>query len=137
MNIDYGLDMLVIEQEDRLQTLSEIFVDKTLIVGDILGNLELKLLNMEIIEKIIKVKYKKDFKFDVIFDLKIYDRNLYQDIPNLTEETYWYHAVNLNDVKILLNNIKVNNILSDDVRDKIYIKIRKEINKFIDSKLNK
>lgn len=137
MNIDYGLDMLVIEQEDRLQTLSEIFVDKTLIAGDILGNLELKLLNMEIIEKRIKVKYKKDFQFDVIFDLKIYDRNLYQDIPNLTEETYWYHAVNLNDVKILLNNIKVNNILSDDVRDKIYIKIRKEINKFIDSKLNK
>ena len=92
---------------------------------------------MEIIEKRIKVKYKKDFQFDVIFDLKIYDRNLYQDIPNLTEETYWNHAVNLNDVKILINDIKVNNILSDDVRDKIYIKIRKEINKFIDSKLNK
>ena len=90
---------------------------------------------MEIVKKNFTVKYNKEFKFDINLELKIYDRSLYQDVPNLTDEIYWNHAVNIGDVIILLKGIKVNNILSDDVRDKIYIRVRKEINKYIKSKL--
>ena len=88
---------------------------------------------MEIVEKHINVKYDKEFRFDVHYEIKIYNRSLYQDVPNLTEEIYWNHAVNIGDVIILFNGIKVNKILSTEIRE--FIKIRKEINKFIKSKL--
>lgn len=90
---------------------------------------------MEIVEKHIKVKYDKEFSFDVHYEMKIYNRGLYQDVPDLTEEIYWNHAVNIGDVIILFNGIKVNRIISTEVREFIYNKIRKEINKFIKSKL--
>jgi hypothetical protein len=90
---------------------------------------------MEIVKKNFTVKYNKEYQFDIDLELKIYDRSLYQDVPNLTDEIYWNHAVNIGYVIILLKGIKVNNILSDDVRDKIYIRVRKEINKYIKSKL--
>jgi len=90
---------------------------------------------MEIVEKHINVKYDKEFSFDVHYEMKIYNRGLYQDVPNLTEEIYWNHAVNIGDVIILFNGIKVNKILSTEVIEFIYTKIRKEINKFIKSKL--
>lgn len=90
---------------------------------------------MEIVEKHINVKYNKEFRFDVHYEMKIYNRGLYQDVPNLTEEIYWNHAVNIGDVIILFNGIKVNKILSTEILEFIYTKIRKEINKFIKSKL--
>lgn len=90
---------------------------------------------MEIVEKHINVKYDEEFRFDVNYEIKIYDRGLYKDVPNLTEELYWNHAVNIGDVIILFNGVKVNKILSTEILEFIYKKIRKEINKFIKSKL--
>lgn len=43
--------------------------------------------------------------------------------------------VNIGDVIILFNGVKVNKILSTEILEFIYTKIRKEINKFIKSKL--
>lgn len=89
---------------------------------------------MEIINKNIKVKYK-EFSFNIKFELQIFDRIFYKDVPNLTEEIYWNHAVNVENVGIFLNDIKINSIISSDVSEFLYSKIMKIRERFIKSKL--